>query len=123
MPSASSPAVERISVFAPWPIFTVTIERAPDGSDEVYFHAGGQGAWVARMTAALGCRTMLAGPVGGEAGRIVQALIHDEEDFDLRMVAIHGATGGHVDDRRSGRHEEIARVPVPTLDRHESDEL
>ena len=36
-------ASSEIAVFAPWPLFTITIEKLASGEDEVYFHAGGQG--------------------------------------------------------------------------------
>jgi len=40
-----APEVTEISVLAPSPLFTVTIEREIHGSDAVYFHAGGWGFW------------------------------------------------------------------------------
>jgi 1-phosphofructokinase len=78
------------------------IEVGAAGKDEIYFHAGGQGFWVARMVANLGGKPIVCGPIGGESGIIVRALI-ESEGIDLRgidvgvgtaamsMIAIEGA--------------------------------
>lgn len=117
-----SPALERICVFSPSPLFTVTIEKGVDDVPDVHFHAGGQGIWVARMIAALGARAVFCGPLGGESGVVLRALIA-AEPVELRATASAGANGGYVHDRRGGERESIADVPSARLSRHEVDEL
>lgn len=113
---------ERIAVFSPWPLFTVTIESLSDGQDEVYFHAGGQGVWAARMIEGLGCDAVLVGPFGGPQRCIIEALAKNE-GIELRAVAIKGSNGGYVNDRRGGKRRDVANVAPPRLDRHEVDDL
>ncbi|WP_193227767.1 1-phosphofructokinase family hexose kinase [Aureimonas psammosilenae] len=112
----------RICVFAPWPIFTVTIERHATGADDVYFHAGGQAVWVARMVAGLNGHPILVGPFGGEAKTLLEALVASE-GIELRCVPVKASNGGYVDDRREGTRLRLATVAPPTLDRHEADDL
>jgi 1-phosphofructokinase len=111
-----------IGVLAPWPIFTVTVESGPEGADDIYFHAGGQGFWVARMIANLGGRPILCGPIGGESGIVVRALV-EAEGIDLHAIPIRGWNGGYVHDRRGGERNTVARRQSPRLDRHERDNL
>lgn len=111
-----------ICVFAPWPLFTITIESLSDEGDEVYFHAGGQGVWVARMVAGLGGHPTLVGPVGGEARCVIEALVR-AEGMDLRPVPVKGQNAGYINDRRGGERKEIVHVEPPRLDRHEVDDL
>ena len=58
---------ERIAVFAPSPLLTVTIEPGSD-RPEVHLHAGGQGFWVAHLAATLGADVVLCCALGGEPG-------------------------------------------------------
>jgi 1-phosphofructokinase len=111
-----------IVVLAPSPLFTVTIERNPDGADEVYFHAGGQGFWVARMVSGLAARATLCGPFGGETGTILKVLVGAEE-IAIEPVSIRGWNGGYVHDRRGGERQLIAEMRSPRLNRHEIDDL
>lgn len=67
-----------VFVFAPSPLLTVTVECAPDGSDELHVRAGGQGFRIARMAATLGVDVILCGVFGGETGRIVRHLPESE---------------------------------------------
>ncbi|WP_185984567.1 1-phosphofructokinase family hexose kinase [Aureimonas mangrovi] len=125
MPRSDEPTLQNeheICVFAPWPLFTITIESLTDKGDEVYFHAGGQGVWVARMIVGLGHRSMLVGPFGGEQHHVIEALAR-AEGLGLRPVPVKGANGGYINDRRGGERHEIANVAPPTLDRHEIDDL
>ncbi|KQT68922.1 MULTISPECIES: 1-phosphofructokinase family hexose kinase [unclassified Aureimonas] len=119
---SSPPQDGGICVFAPWPLLTVTIERHTNGADDMYFHAGGQAIWVARMILGLGGRARLVGPFGGEARTVLEALVA-AEGIELRAVAVRGANGSYVDDRREGTRERIATVPPHSLDRHETDDL
>lgn len=118
---ASRPSPE-ISVFAPWPLFTVTIERLASDRDEVYFNAGGQAVWVARMIAGLGGKPTIVGPFGGETRTVMEAMVV-AEGLGLRAVRVGGSNGGYVNDRRGGSREELASVPPPHLNRHEVDDL
>ncbi|WP_188052377.1 1-phosphofructokinase family hexose kinase [Aureimonas fodinaquatilis] len=126
MPKDNIASLKRLSpeiaVFSPWPLFTITIEKLSSGEDEVYFHAGGQGVWAARMAAELGGKVTLVGPVGGEARTLIEAMVR-AEGLDLRAVPIRHANGGYINDRRSGERKEIATVPPPRMDRHEVDDL
>jgi 1-phosphofructokinase len=111
-----------ICVFAAWPIVSVTVERAADGSDDIYFNAAGQGFWIARMALALGARTTLCGPFGGHTGLLCRDLI-EAEGVALRSVPMAKANGSYVDDRRGGERRQIAQQPSPALSRHEADDL
>lgn len=111
-----------ICVFAPWPLVTVTIERHTNGADDLYFHAGGQAVWVARMILGLGGRARLVGPFGGEARTMLEALVA-AEGMSLRAIPVRGGNAGYVDDRRGGTRERIATMPPHCLDRHETDDL
>ena len=113
---------ERLAVFAPSPIVTVTIEESPRGGPEIHFHAGGQGFWVARMAASLGASVVLCAAVGGESGRVLQALL-DTDGIELRSVNARRPNGAYVHDRRDGERVEVAAVASPPLSRHEEDEL
>lgn len=111
----------RVVVFAPSPVLTVTVESKGDDAD-VHLHAGGQGVWIARMVAALGLPVTVCGSFGGETGGVVRTLIEQE---GLRVAAVKAQAGNaaYVHDRRSGSRVVVAEMPVPTLPRHEVDEL
>lgn len=114
--------VPSICVFAPWLIFTVTIETVGTGDDEIYIHAGGQGFWVARMIKSLGLQPILCGPVGGETGIVLEALIH-AEGIEFEGTSCQRWNGGYIHDRRSGKRQKIAEMACPGLNRHEYDNL
>jgi 1-phosphofructokinase len=122
MTNEGDAAAPRLAVFAPSPIVTVTVEESAGGGAEIHFHPGGQGFWVARMAASLGGSVVLCAATGGESGRVLRALIHDE-GIELRSVSCRRPNGSYLHDRRGGEREEIASVPSPTLTRHEQDEL
>jgi 1-phosphofructokinase len=109
-------------VLAPSPLVTVAIEARPDGGAEIHLHPGGQGVWIARMMATLGLNVGVYGPLGGENGSVLDALI-TREGVELTAVPIAGENGGFVHDRRGGERVEIAAVDPPVLDRHELDSL
>jgi 1-phosphofructokinase len=114
--------VREICVLAPWLIFTVTIEHGVNREDEVYLHAGGQGLWVARMISNLGAQPTICGPLGGESGVVVRALIA-AEGIKLRAVEVGNWNGGYVHDRRGGYRKLVAEMKSPSLNRHEQDDL
>lgn len=119
LPSDDAPA---ICVLSLWPIVTVTIETRDEQSDDIYFNAGGQGFWIARMAQSLGARTTFCGPFGGHTGALAQALVR-AEGLSLRAVSVSGANGSYIDDRRSGKRGQIASQAAPSLSRHEADDL
>jgi len=114
--------ITEITVLAPSPLFTVTIERESNGSDAVYFHAGGQGFWVSRMLRNLGAMPYLCGPFGGETGTILKTLI-EAESIKTVPVSVAGWNGGYVQDRRTGERSTLANMPSPNLNRHEVDDV
>ena len=113
---------EHVAVFAAGTTLTVTIEADSSGNDDVHFHAGGQGLWIARAAAILGARTVLCTPVGGEPGRVLDALI-EREAVTLAAVPVARVNPAYVDDRRSGRRERVAANAPGPLTRHEIDDL
>jgi 1-phosphofructokinase len=111
----------RIAVFAPSPLLTVTIEPGTDRA-EVHLHAGGQGFWVARLSATLGAEVVLCCALGGEPGRILKALV-EADALTLRAADAGTPNGVYVHDRRSGERVEIVSVDSRPLARHAADEL
>jgi 1-phosphofructokinase len=107
----------RVTVLTPVLTLTVTVEV-----DGVHLHPGGQGFWIARMVQALGCTPVIVAPVGGEAGRVIEALL---PDWGITVVPVAMAADSpcYVHDRRSGERVEIMSTDEPTLDRHEADDL
>ncbi|MGZ4197903.1 MAG: 1-phosphofructokinase family hexose kinase [Solirubrobacteraceae bacterium] len=111
----------RVAVFAPSPLLTVTIEPGTD-RPEVHLHAGGQGYWVARLAATLGAQVEMCSALGGEAGRVLRALI-EAEPITLRAADAGTPNGVYVHDRRTGARVEIVNVDSRQLGRHAADEL
>ncbi len=110
-----------VCVFAPGVLVTVTVEDHPTG-DEVHFHAGGQGTWVARMVHRLGARSVLCTPLGGEAGAVALALL-EREGIEVHAVPHDADTAAYVHDRRSGERDPVIEVDATALGRHTLDEL
>jgi 1-phosphofructokinase len=101
---------------------SVTIERRGEEGDDIHFHAGGQGVWVARMTAELGALPILCAFVGGETGAVLVPLLADLAG-EMRTVQTAGSAGCYVIDRRSGEREMIAHSWSEPPSRHEVDDL
>jgi 1-phosphofructokinase len=112
---------DRVMVFDPAPLLTVTVERQA-GAVELHVHAGGQGVWQARMISSLGAGVTLCVAVGGEVGDVLRKLL-DEEDVTVRAVRRDANTGWYVHDRRDGERTEVAQDPGRPLVRHDIDEL
>ncbi|MEV1295349.1 PfkB family carbohydrate kinase [Pseudonocardia sp. NPDC049635] len=111
-----------VTVFAPSPIVTVTVEDRA-GSPELHVHAGGQGVWQARMLTSLGIPVLLCAALGGETGRLLEKLVA-VDGVELRTVTAAARNGGYVHDRRDGAERvEIAHEQAAPLDRHELDGL
>lgn len=121
--AAEAPAQRSgVCVLAPWLLCTVTIESLEEQREEIHFHAGGQGLWIARMVTALGEEVEVCAPIGGESGRILEPLVRAEV-ASLRAVAVQGANGSYVHDRRGGERRVVAEVKPAPLSRHELDDL
>jgi 1-phosphofructokinase len=110
-----------VTVFAPSPTLTITVEDHPQGS-EIHVHAGGQGVWQARMLRRLGCEVTMCCVLTGEIGGALRHLLEDE---GLRVVAVERAGRGsaYVHDRREGKRVAIAEEQGDPLGRHELDDL
>jgi 1-phosphofructokinase len=107
-----------VGVFDPSLFVTVAVETG----DEIHFHAGGQGLWVARMVAVLGGRPTLCTALGDESGDVLRALL-DRESLDLRTPDSASRNGAYVDDRRGGERERVAEDAPGPFGRHEVDDL
>lgn len=120
-PGRSSKARPRVVVLAPAPLLTVTVEPSSAG-DEIHFHPGGQGVWIARLVASLGVETVLCATFGGETGRAIEALL-TRWGSEVRPVSAMGWNGSYIHDRRSGERRVIAHRECDIRSRHEVDEL
>lgn len=112
-----------VCVFAPSLYLTVTIEER-DGSreaGEVHLHPGGQGFWIARMLAELGGNPVLCGPIGGEAGAVLEAIVPGW-GVPFQPVWTKSESPCRVTDRRGGERVIVADGRLP-LERHEADDL
>lgn len=113
--------MSEVTIFAPSPILTVTVEEQFDG-DEIHVHAGGQGVWQARMLTNLGVSVTLCCTLTGELGPLLRHLIQDE-GITLAPLERPGRGSAYVHDRRGGERRTIAEVEGDPLGRHELDEL
>ena len=112
---------ERVSVFAPSPQLTVTVEEV-DGKPDVHLHAGGQGFWQARMITALGTPVTLCCALGGETGHVLRHLLA-EHDVEVRSRDVTARNGAYVHLRRDGDREPVVEQRPDPLTRHELDDL
>lgn len=112
----------RVAIFGPNPLLTVTAESLNGSGDDIHFHAGGQGVWVARMAAALGAEPVLCGFTGGETGTLLAPLL-ERTGAELRLVPSTEPTGCYVTDRRSGERQLVAQRLSHAPSRHELDDL
>lgn len=99
----------------------MTVESGSSG-DEVHFHAGGQGFWVARMAAGLGANVLLCAPLGGESGTVLRSLLA-VDGVTVLAVPTSAANASYLHDRRSGERIRIVETPSPPMQRHELDEF
>jgi 1-phosphofructokinase len=112
----------RVSVFAPNPLLTVTIEARGTDGDEIHFHPGGQGVWLMRMAGELGAEPVLCGFGGGEAGAVLVPLL-EKLTGEVRLVRSASDSGCYVVDRRSGERVAVAQRLSEPASRHEVDDL
>jgi 1-phosphofructokinase len=112
----------RIAIFAPHPLLTVTLEQESPGREQVHFHPGGQGVWVARMASRMGAEPLLCGFLGGESGELLGGLLRRRIP-QRRLVSTASASGCYVTDRRSGERRLLTCTLSDPPSRHELDEL
>ncbi len=113
---------QKVSVFAPLLSLTVTIEAGREGeADEIHLHPGGQGFWIARMLRHLGERPLICGPIGGETGFVVRALV-DQWGVEISPVSMPGSSPATIQDRRDGDRSTLAETRPAALSRHELDD-
>ncbi len=110
-----------VTVFAPSPQLTVTVEER-GGEPDLHLHAGGQGVWQARMIASLGVPVTICVALGGETGQVLRHLIA-ADGVDLQAVHVGARNGGYVHDRRGGQRTPLVQAPGEPLARHELDDL
>lgn len=110
-----------VTVFAPDPLLSITIERRGSG-DDIHVHAAGQGVWLSRMAAELGAHPVLCCFLGGETGHTMAPLL-EAQPGERRIVRTGGSSGCYVIDRRGGERRLIAASRRPPPHRHEVDDL
>jgi len=110
-----------VTIFAPSPILTVTVEDHPAGS-EIHLHAGGQGVWQARMLLRLGLSITMCCVLTGETGTVLRHLL-EQEGITVADIARTGRGAAYLHDRRAGRRAVIAEEHGEPLARHELDEV
>jgi 1-phosphofructokinase len=114
----------KVALFAPHPLLTVTIEMEGTERQQIHFHAGGQGAWAARMVAHMGATPVLCGFLGGESGELLGGLLEQAiSPGEMRIVKSSAASGCYVTDRREGKRKLLAMTLSEPPTRHELDEL
>ena len=109
-----------VAVLAPAPLLTVTIESGGE-HEEIHFHPGGQGVWIARMIATMDIDVVLCSTFGGESGQVARSLI-DHWGIDVRSVAATGANGTYIHDRRTGRRYPVVEISTTNRSRGRASE-
>ncbi|HYP56134.1 MAG TPA: PfkB family carbohydrate kinase [Solirubrobacterales bacterium] len=113
----------KVAVFSPNPMLSVTVEAlTAEGGDDIHFHPGGQGVWVARMAAELGAEVSLCGFIGGETGAVLRPLL-EQIPIGLALVETTEGSGSYIQDRRSGERVPLAQSAAMPASRHEVDDL
>lgn len=110
-----------VAVFVPALMLNVELHDLNEQAD-VHLHAGGQGYWVCRMIQALGATAWPCAAVGGEPGVVLESIVR-ADGFDAGLVTTGAANAVVVDDRRGATRTEIVATGVPSLGRHDIDEL
>lgn len=112
----------QVAILGPHPVLAVNIEPYPGDTNEIHFHPGGQGVWVARMAGALGADPILCGFLGGETGQLLEPLLA-EMPGERRFVKTASDSGTFIMDRRGGTYERVAQALSTPPGRHEVDAL
>lgn len=110
-----------VTILAPSPTLTVTVEDHPQGS-EIHVHAGGQGVWQARMLRRLEVPVTMCCVLTGEVGRALQHLLEDE-GLNVQAVVRDGRGSAYVHDRRGGERNVIDEEDGDPIGRHDLDDL
>ncbi|WP_404435998.1 PfkB family carbohydrate kinase [Microbacterium aerolatum] len=110
-----------VTILAPSPTLTVTVEDHPQGS-EIHVHAGGQGVWQARMLRRLQVPVTMCCVLTGEVGRALQHLLEDE-DITVHALTRDGRGSAYVHDRRGGERIVIDEERGDPIGRHDLDDL
>ena len=110
-----------VTIFAPSPTLTVTVEEH-GGEPDIHVHAGGQGVWQARMLLRLGASVTMCCTLTGEVGRMLRHLLEDE-GIGVAGLERPGKGSAYVHDRRGGERRVIAETEGEPLARHDLDEL
>lgn len=113
--------MSEVTIFAPSPTLTVTVEEHGDEPD-IHLHAGGQGVWQARMLRRLGVSVTMCCTLTGEIGGMLRHLLEDE-GLTVAGVERPGKGSAYVHDRRGGERDVIAETEGEPLARHDLDEL
>ena len=113
-----------VAVLEPSPLLMIAIARggARNDDEEIHFHAGGQGFWVARMAAEMGGNPRLCAPLGGRAGGLLRALM-EMDGVEVDAVACGRPSAVWISTGQDGGPATVAEAPPPPLDRHEVDRL
>ncbi len=111
-----------VAVFAPALLLSIEIHAGADGRDEIHLHPGGQGYWISKMVQALGATPLTCVAAGGESGHALASLIA-ADGLDAWLVEMAHGNAVHIDDRRGDQLERIGETRIPSLGRHEIDEL
>jgi 1-phosphofructokinase len=121
--TVSAPPRKGVAVLDPAPRLSIHLHGGLDTTSEVHLHAGGQGIWIARMARLPGASTRLCGPLGGESGVVLRALL-EGEGIAIDEVGASKANGVSVHAGLEGDPDTVlTRTPSPELDRHELDTL
>ncbi|WP_194420523.1 1-phosphofructokinase family hexose kinase [Microbacterium abyssi] len=110
-----------VTILAPSPTLTVTVEDHPQGS-EIHVHAGGQGVWQARMLRRLQVPVTMCCVLTGEVGRALQHLLEDE-DITVHALTRDGRGSAYIHDRRGGERIVIDEERGDPIGRHDVDDL
>jgi 1-phosphofructokinase len=120
----------RVTVLAAAPTVSVEIvdesgenaEQSDENRTAIHLHAGGQGAWVASMAAALGADVIMCSPLGGEFGEPLRHLL-TADGITVRDTGLEAGTGAAIVEVRSDDRKTVSSMPSPALGRHELDDL
>lgn len=113
--------MSNVTILAPSPTLTVTVEDHPQGS-EIHVHAGGQGMWQARMLRSLRVPVTMCCVLTGEVGRTLHHLIEDE-DVTVHALTREGRGSAYIHDRRGGERIVVDEERGDPIGRHDLDDL
>ncbi|MEX1026026.1 MAG: PfkB family carbohydrate kinase [Planctomycetota bacterium] len=110
-------------MFSPRLFLSVMVETQSElDSDELHFHPGGQGFWIARALHQLGEQPLLVTSLGGESGCVLRGLAPAWE-VEMNVIEMASSSPVFLYDRRSGERRLIAHANAGKRNRHEVDDL